>query len=117
MPVLVRGAVLFECALYVNRIRNGWLPPSLEVNYDVYCKKVLMNFKQWGEAVGGKLEELEELEQEKVREEEPVLPKETSKGNSFIYIKSTRVVTLEGALRTVVGWELKFVKWTVASSS
>ena len=83
LPVLVRAAVLFECALYVNRIRNSWLPPSLEVNCD--CKNVLINFKHWGEAVGSKLEELEELEQEKVKEEEPVLPKETSKGNSFMH--------------------------------
>ena len=50
------------------------------MNHDGCCKNVLINFKHWGEAVGHKLEELEESDQEKVREEEPVLPKETNKG-------------------------------------
>lgn len=76
----MRGAVLFECAVYVNRIRSGWLPASLEVNTDG-CKTVLSSLKQWGEAVGSKLEEMKDLAQNKMREEEePVLPSNTSKG-------------------------------------
>lgn len=75
----MRGAILFECAIFVNRIRNGWSPPSLEVNNDGY-KNLLLNFKYWGEAIGSKLEILEELDQSKMSEEEPVLPREASKG-------------------------------------
>jgi len=79
MPVLVRGAILFECAIFVNRIRNGWLPASLELNNDGY-KNLLFNFKYWGEAIGSKLEQLEVLDQNKMNEEEPVLPREANKG-------------------------------------
>ena len=74
----MRAAVLFECAIFVNRIRNGWFPSNLEVNHEA-CKNVLVSFKHWGEAIGSKLEELES-DDEKMKEEEPVLPRETSKG-------------------------------------
>ena len=77
----MRAAVLFECAIFVNQIRNGWFPTNLEVNHDL-CKNVLMNFKHWGEAIGSKLEELES-DEEMMKEEEPVLPRETSKGTSI----------------------------------
>ena len=69
---------MFECAIFVNRIRNGWFPANLEVNHE-RCKNVLINFKHWGEAIGSKLEEFES-DEERMKEEEPVLPREASRG-------------------------------------
>ena len=57
------------------------------MNFDG-CKNVLINFRQWGEAVGSKLEELDESDQEKTKEEEPVLSRETSKGNNYYLFES-----------------------------
>ena len=88
---------MFECALYVNRIRNGWFPPSLQVNYEG-CKSVLINFKHWGEAIGSKLEELEDSEHDKVQEEEPVLPREAAKGTTCVccFVTKSRTDTRRG---------------------
>ena len=64
--------MLFECAVFVSKIRSGWLPASLELNPED-CKNVLTNFKRWGEAITDKLEQLEGFDYTKRKEEEPIL--------------------------------------------
>ena len=49
------------------------------------CRNVLIKFKQWGEAIGSKLEELEESDEQKMNDEEPVLPSQSSKGTHIYH--------------------------------
>ena len=78
----MRGAVLFECSVFVSRMQSGWIPASLEINAEG-CKNILSNFKRWGEAITDKLEQLEGIDYAKRKEEEPILLKGPSKSKYY----------------------------------